>query len=95
MLTSIVFSTGNKFGKSNKFQKPQGKFQGKFQKVAANKDGKPDGQSESVAPEKVDWTKYKQDKKELRLRRKATRTGFDKIHEAKQLYEKLKWYFAI
>lgn len=75
------FITGNKFGKSNKFQKPHGKLQGKSDKI----DGKP------VASEKVDWTKFKQEKKELRLKRKVSRIGFDKIHEVKQLYEKLKW----
>lgn len=89
-----------------KFQKPQqGKFQGKFQKPGAGgpgKFGKPsDGNSKpanaaaaatAAAAEKVDWNKFKQEKKELRQKRKAARTGFDKIQEAKQLYEKLKWY---
>lgn len=103
-LSNIIlqyFTSGNKqFGKPNKFQKPQGKFQksqgkfrGKFQKPAADKFGKPTDcpSKPAPAPEKVDWTKFKQEKRELRLKRKATKTGFDKIQEAKQLYEKLKW----
>lgn len=95
MLISL-FSTGNKIGISNKFQKPQGKFQNKFQKGAPSKFAKGDSnpKADVAKPaEKVDWNKFKQDKKELRLKRKAARTGFDKIHEAKQIYEKLKWYF--
>lgn len=89
-------SIGNKGGKPNKFQgKPQGKFQGKpqgkFQKDESGKSNKADA-SKPATTEKVDWSKFKQEKKELRMKRKQTRTGFDKIHEAKQIYEKLKWY---
>ncbi|XP_031628885.1 protein penguin [Contarinia nasturtii] len=84
-------NSGNKFGKpNNKFQKPNGKFQGKFQKPAPNKFDKSDGQTQPAGTEKKDWNKFKQEKKELRLKRKAARIGFDKVHEAKQLYEKLK-----
>lgn len=90
------FPAGKKFGGPDKGQKPGGKFQngkGKFQKPAPGKFTKPDGQTQQpAAPEKVDWTKFKQDKKDLRLKRKMTRTGFDKVNEAKQIYEKLKWY---
>lgn len=83
-----------KFGGANKGQKPPGKFQngkGKFQKPVPGKVIKEEGQPKPVATEKVDWNKFKQDKKDLRLKRKMTKTGFDKISEAKQIYEKLKW----
>lgn len=53
---------------------------------------KEEGQTKPAATEKVDWNKFKQDKKDLRLKRKMAKTGFDKISEAKQIYEKLKWY---
>lgn len=84
---------GDKFGNKNKFQK--GKFQngqGKFQKTAPGKFAKPDGQTKpATTSEKVDWNKFKQEKKELRLKRKSAKTGFDKISEAKKIYEQLKW----
>lgn len=95
----MTFSGAKKFG-NGKFQKPQGKFQngqgkfqnGKFQKGAPGKPIKTEGQANPVAPEKVDWTKFKQEKKDLRMKRKVAKSGFDQIHEAKQIYEKLKWY---
>lgn len=83
------YSLGNKFVNKNKFQK--GKFPnapGKFQKPATGKSDKPDAQAK---PEKVDWNKFKQEKKELKIKRKSTKTGIDKINEAKKLYEQLKW----
>lgn len=97
----VVLGANKKFGAQDRGSKPTGKFQngkGKFgQKPAPNKFAKPDGQSKNdgqtkpAAPEKVDWNKFKQEKKDLRLKRKMTKTGFEKISEAKQIYEKLKW----
>lgn len=80
-----------KNGKSGKFQKsasaaPAGKF------VKPDQDG---DQKKSAAPpsatEKVDWKKFKQEKKDLKLKRKSSKAGFDQISEAKQIYERLKW----
>lgn len=93
------FDSGNKFGNNNKFGNTNNKFQkgkfqngqGKFQKPAPGKFVKPDGEAKPAPTEKVDWNKFKQEKKELRLKRKSTKTGFEKINEAKQIYEKLKW----
>lgn len=85
-------------------KKPTGKFAngkvGKFQKPAnaASKfiktEGAPVNQSAPPPPatEKVDWKKFKQEKKDLKIKRKATKVGFDQISEAKQIYERLKWY---
>lgn len=91
------YSAGNKFGKPNQFQKPKGKFQkptpGKFGK-STDGPAKP-AAALTPAPEKVDWNKFKQEKKELRLKRKASKLGFDKIQEAKRIYEKLKWYVQL
>lgn len=91
-----------KTGGANKDRKPTGKFAngkvGKFQKPAnaAGKFIKTEGApaKESAPPpatEKVDWKKFKQEKKDLKLKRKATKVGFDQISEAKQIYERLKW----
>lgn len=90
----VYFLLGKKFGNTNKGQKPQGKFQnskGKFQKPVAGKFAKPI-ESKPAAAEKVDWNKFKQEKKDLKLKRKAAKSGFEQIQEAKQIYEKLKWY---
>lgn len=87
MNCSIVLS-GKKFEGANR-----GKFQNAKGKFGKPVPGKSDDQSKPAAPEKVDWNKFKQEKKDLRLKRKVTKTGFEKIQEAKQLYEKLKWYF--
>lgn len=43
-----------------------------------------------VKVEKTDWNKFKKDKKELKLKRKSSKAGFEKVQEAKQLYEQLK-----
>lgn len=83
--------TGNPF---KKFQNGKGKFQkpaaGKFQKF--DKPIKSEDQAKPAPPEKVDWNKFKQEKKELKQKRKAAKTGFEKVNEAKQIYEKLKWF---
>lgn len=46
-------------------------------------------------PEKQDWNKMKQEKKELKLKRKERRVNNKDIYEltsqAKKIYEKLKW----
>lgn len=76
--------TGNPFTRNGK---PAGKFTKSGDKGAAGANGA----VPEVKPEKVDWTKFKQDKKDLKLKRKAAKAGFDKIQEAKQIYEKLKW----
>lgn len=68
-------------GKPNKFQKKNGKAG--FTKNI---------QAKSTPPEKKDWNKFKKEKKELKKARKATKCSFEGIHEAKQIYEKLKWY---
>lgn len=92
----FVFPKGKPF--ANKGDKPHGKFQngkGKFQKPApfakVGKFEKSDDQSKPAPTEKKDWNKFKQEKKDLRLKRKMAKTGFEKISEAKQIYEKLKW----
>lgn len=75
MMAHLIF-----VGRVNKFKKPDGK------------DGKFDKNQENPAPvEKKDWNKFKQEKKDLKKTRKATKYNFDKMHDAKQLYEKLKW----
>lgn len=53
-----------------------------------DKDGK--GAVKTEVKEKTDWKKVKQEKKELKLKRKSTKSGFEKVQEAKQLYEQLK-----
>ncbi|XP_004536437.1 protein penguin [Ceratitis capitata] len=40
--------------------------------------------------EKTDWRKFKQDKKELKLKRKQAKDSYEVSVEAKQIYEKLK-----
>ncbi|XP_034659526.1 protein penguin [Drosophila subobscura] len=44
----------------------------------------------SGEPEKQDWNKFKQEKKELKLKRKSTRDTYEITKEAKQIYEKLR-----
>lgn len=65
----------------------------KFQKKpnAKNPFVKRETKPVEVKPEKVDWKKFKLEKKELKLKRKGAKADFDKIQEAKQIYEKLKW----
>lgn len=67
-----------------------------FDTVKPKKIQQSDGNSEdqkinSTQTEKKDWNKFKKEKKELRKARKATKCNFDQMHEAKQIYEKLKW----
>lgn len=97
-------SSDKSVGGPNKVKKSSAKFandkKGKFQKsattTAEGKFVKTEGDhTKSPAPppatEKVDWKKFKLDKKDLKLKRKATKVGFDQISEAKQIYERLKW----
>lgn len=85
-------SDTNKFyGKagSNKFA---GKFSGsgKFDKDALGKKMCEKG-STPADGEKTDWRKFKQEKKELKLKRKQAKDSYEVSVEAKQIYEKLKW----
>uniref|UniRef100_A0A1A9WZ92 PUM-HD domain-containing protein n=1 Tax=Glossina brevipalpis TaxID=37001 RepID=A0A1A9WZ92_9MUSC len=43
-----------------------------------------------IREEKTDWRKFKQDKKELRLKRKKVKDSYEICAEAKKIYEKLK-----
>lgn len=61
-------------------------------KKLAGKNDFSKNKNESTTPtEKKDWNKFKKEKKELRKTRKVTKSNVDQIHEAKQIYEKLKW----
>lgn len=51
--------------------------------------GKP--QATPAEGEKQDWAKFKQEKKDLKLKRKSTRDTYEITKEAKQIYEKLRW----
>lgn len=80
----------NKFaGKpGNKFagHRPGNKFAGKPKfgdKNSASND-------KNGEPEKTDWRKFKQDKKDLKLKRKQSKNTYEISIEAKQIYEKLK-----
>ncbi|XP_061398364.1 protein penguin-like [Musca vetustissima] len=82
---------GNKFAgnPNNKFAKnPNNKFAGK------PKFGKPEGDGGAgggdAKPEKTDWNKFKQEKKDLKLKRKQGKDTYEISIEAKQIYEKLK-----
>ncbi|XP_011182012.2 protein penguin [Zeugodacus cucurbitae] len=87
------------FGKpgANKFAGKPGanKFAGKFNgpgKFDKNATGKKQG-AKGGAPadgEKTDWRKFKQEKKELKLKRKQAKDSYEVSVEAKQIYEKLK-----
>uniref|UniRef100_A0A034VQG9 Protein penguin n=1 Tax=Bactrocera dorsalis TaxID=27457 RepID=A0A034VQG9_BACDO len=97
-------STGNskfppKNGKpgANKFSGKPGanKFVGKFNgsgKFDKNDKGKKLGEKGSgpADGEKTDWRKFKQEKKELKLKRKQAKDSYQVSVEAKQIYEKLK-----
>lgn len=59
------------------------KFKGPAPKVASGND---------KAPEKQDWNKFKQDKKDLKLKRKKDCNDlFELTVEGKKIYEELKW----
>ncbi|XP_023295770.2 protein penguin [Lucilia cuprina] len=86
-------------GKDSKFKgKGDNKFAGKpgnkFAPRPGNKfAGKPKFGEKNATdgePEKTDWRKFKQDKKDLKLKRKQTKNTYEISIEAKQIYEKLK-----
>ncbi|XP_017085760.1 protein penguin [Drosophila eugracilis] len=53
--------------------------------------GKPQTQAQAPAEgEKQDWNKFKQEKKELKLKRKSSKDTYEITKEAKQIYEKLR-----
>ncbi|XP_017143234.1 protein penguin [Drosophila miranda] len=80
--------------------KPNNKFKSapKFAKKSDNTKAKPGAGHNKFAgkpvcsgqPEKQDWNKFKQEKKELKLKRKSTRDTYEITKEAKQIYEKLR-----
>lgn len=74
---------------NNKFQKPTGKFIKK--EDDKNEDKKFDNSQQKTSTEKPDWSKFKQDKKDLKLKRKGTKDLFEVTAQAKVLYEQLKW----
>ena len=86
-------------GKDNKLK---GKADGKFANKPGNKfahrpgnkfAGKPKFDEKQPAEgqtEKTDWRKFKQDKKDLKLKRKQSKSTYELSIEAKQIYEKLK-----
>lgn len=79
----------HKFGKS-----PSSKFgAGKkpFNKFAGKSRAAPDAAA-AAAPVKQDWSKFKKEKKELKLKRKQGKDLFELTVEGKKLYEKLKWF---
>lgn len=86
-------------GKDSKFKgKGDSKFAGKPGSRPGNKfagkpkfgDKKPaEGGDKLGEPEKTDWRKFKQDKKDLKVKRKQSKNTYDISIEAKQIYEKL------
>ncbi|CAG9860728.1 unnamed protein product [Phyllotreta striolata] len=48
------------------------------------------GQKNNAKPENVDWMEFKQKKKELKLKRKQTKEGYDVITRAKKMGEDLR-----
>ncbi|XP_054731365.1 protein penguin [Anastrepha obliqua] len=58
---------------------------GKFGKNRIGEDG-----ATYVEGEKTDWRKFKQEKKELQLKRKQAKGSYEVLVEAKKIYEKLK-----
>lgn len=74
--------TGNKFE-----HRPGNKFAGKPKFGDKREDENGDKLGE---PEKTDWRKFKQDKKDLKLKRKQSKNTYEISIEAKQIYEKLK-----
>ncbi|KAH8287069.1 hypothetical protein KR054_001747 [Drosophila jambulina] len=96
---------GKQFDKSGgggfkKFDKSAGGAGGfkKFDKSGGKKFGGNNNSNnkfagKSPAPaegEKQDWAKFKQEKKDLKLKRKSTRDTYEITKEAKQIYEKLR-----
>ncbi|XP_017030276.1 protein penguin [Drosophila kikkawai] len=78
--------SGGGAGGFKKFDKSGGK---KFGGNNNNKfAGKP--QQAPAEGEKQDWAKFKQEKKDLKLKRKSTRDTYEITKEAKQIYEKLR-----
>ena len=86
-------------GKDNKSKgKADGKFAGKAETKFAHRPGnkfagKPKFNEKKPAEgqnEKTDWRKFKQDKKDLKLKRKQSKNTYELSIEAKQIYEKLK-----
>lgn len=79
---------GYQFAKnnSNKFtHRPGNKFAAK-PSFGANKSN-----NETLGePDKTDWRKFKQDKKDLKLKRKQSKNTYEISIEAKKIYEKLK-----
>lgn len=99
--TKVGVKPGDKIqGNASKFKgKGDKKFGGKpgnkFDHRPGNKfAGKPKIEGESAdklgEPEKTDWRKFKQDKKDLKLKRKQSKNTYELSIEAKQIYEKLK-----
>lgn len=85
-------------GANNKFSKGKGQLglaPSKFSKFAA--DRKPIKQEtdnkQQTSTEKVDWNKFKKEKKELKMQRKGkgNKDLFEVISQAKKIYESLKW----
>ncbi|KAM8721631.1 hypothetical protein ACLKA7_007503 [Drosophila subpalustris] len=72
--------------KSNKFAMRDNKFANNKPRASFNTPAKP--------TEKQDWNKFKQEKKELKLKRKRTRDTYDVIVEVKKIYEELKCHRA-
>ncbi|XP_034485256.1 protein penguin [Drosophila innubila] len=66
----------------NKIAMRKNKFAVNKPKGSFNADAKP--------TEKQDWNKFKQEKKELKLKRKRTRDTYDVIVEVKKIYEEAK-----
>lgn len=83
---------------NNKFSKGKGqlglgpskfsKFGGDQKPIKQEKDSK-----QETTTEKVDWNKFKKEKKELKLQRrgKGNKDLFELISQAKKIYESLKW----
>lgn len=83
---------------NNQFSKGKGQLNlgpSKFSKNGG--DRKPIKQEkdaqQQTSTEKVDWNKYKKEKKELKVQRKvkSNKNLFEVINEAKKIYESLKW----
>ncbi|XP_055911256.1 protein penguin [Eupeodes corollae] len=91
--TKIVKTKTDKSGVNK--SKPKNLFKGKPTKPLAGKLPNAKGERKKkdepeAKPEKTDWRKFKQDKKELKLKRKQTKGSYDVAAEAKRIYEKLK-----
>nr|CAI5855373.1 unnamed protein product [Callosobruchus analis] len=71
--------------KKSKFAKSQTGPPGSFKQTKANK-FVPKGKTEKIE----DWNKFKKQKKELKLKRKQSKSGFDVIVRAKQIGEELR-----